>query len=326
MNIACLEKKRVLAIIVPCYNEEEVLPTTAEILANLLHQMVEDGLIHSLSFICFVNDGSSDFTWKIIIDLIKKSMVYRGINLSRNFGHQAAVLAGLFTVHADAYVSIDADLQDDYHKIRDMVRLYLDGNDIVYGCRNDRSSDTWFKRITAEVFYKVRSVITRFPTIPHHADFRLMSVRAVDALKKYRESNLYLRGIVLTLGFPAAKVFYARSARTKGISKYPFRKMLKLALDGMINFSEAPLIICLWLGCVGFLFSLLLIFIVLLLWFYGQTLPGWTSLVLVVSTFGSMQFIFTGIIGLYVGKIFTETKRRPSFIIQDDFSQNNRCG
>lgn len=322
MNVHSVDKDNgapILAIIVPCYYEEEALPVTAEILQELVLDMIDREMIDSQSYICFVNDGSQDRTWNIIDELIKETKIFRGINLSRNFGHQAAVLAGLFTAKADIYVSIDADLQDDVQKIREMVQLYREGYDIVYGCREDRSTDSWFKRVTAEAFYKIRAMMG-CSTIPNHADYRLMSARAVNELKKYGEVNLYLRGIIPTLGFPSSKVFYTRAARTQGISKYPFIKMLKLAWDGVVNFSEAPLFLCLWLGVIGFLFSIALICYSFFSWYNGTTLPGWTSTVLVVSAFGSMQFIFMGVIGLYIGKIFKETKRRPLYIVQDDRS------
>lgn len=309
----------VLAIVIPCYYEEEALPTTAEVLRKLVEDMIQSQIVEKSSYICFVNDGSQDRTWEVISGLMEQSDVYRGINLSRNFGHQAAVLAGLFTARADAYVSIDADLQDDPQKIKEMVELYLEGYDIVYGCRGDRSTDSWFKRTSAELFYKIRAQLG-CNTIPNHADYRLMSARSVAELKKYSEVNLYLRGIVTTLGFPSAKVFYKRAERTQGTSKYPLMKMLKFAWDGVANFSEAPLHLCLWLGVIGFLTSMLLIIYSLFRWIEGATLPGWTSTVILVSTLSSMQFIFMGVMGLYIGKIFKETKRRPHFIIQDDCS------
>ena len=309
-----------LCIVVPCYNEEEALAATAQQLANLLSEMVAAGEVLRTSCICFVNDGSTDETWKGILWLMERSPVFRGINLSRNFGHQGALLAGLFTVQADAYVSIDADLQDDEQKIREMVRLYREGNDIVYGCRNDRHTDSWGKRTTAELFYKVRAWLG-CRTIRDHADFRLMSRRAVDALRQYGEVNLYLRGIIPMLGFPSAKVYYARRARAQGDSKYPLSKMAKLAWDGVVNFSDVPLMACLGVGMLCFLVSIGLMVWALVQWYAGATLPGWTSLVLVVCFFSSFQFLFIGIIGLYIGKVLRETKRRPSFIVQDDLTR-----
>ena len=309
----------VISIVVPCYYEEDAIPYTAEVLGSLLQSMVNSQEISADSHICFVNDGSQDGTWPAILELIAKSPLYRGVNLSRNFGHQAAVIAGLFTAKADAYVSIDADLQDDETKIRDMVRLFCEGKDIVYGCREDRSSDTWFKRTTAVLFYRLRALLGCH-TIPNHADFRLMSRRAVNELRRFGEVNLYLRGIVPMLGFPSATVFYVRKSRLQGETKYPLVKMLKFAWEGVVNFSEFPLLLCLWLGVLVFCSSLILMVYCFVLWKMGETLPGWTSTILIISTFSGMQFLFMGVIGLYIGKIFRETKNRPLYIVQDDMT------
>lgn len=308
--------KPVLAIVVPCYNEEEVLPSTSETLRKLIADMVGAGEIAEESYVCFVNDGSRDGTWSIIQKLGGESPVFRGVNLSRNFGHQSALLAGLFTAKADIYVSIDADLQDDEQKIRDMVRLYKEGNDIVYGCRDKRATDTWFKRTTALGFYKLRDSMG-CSTIPNHADYRLMSARAVESLKEFREVNLYLRGIIPMLGYPSAKVFYDRKARELGESKYPLSKMLKLAWDGVVNFSDVPLKLVLWIGLLGVVVSLALIVWAAVAWLTHNVVPGWASTLIVVSFFGSVQFCFMGILGLYLGKIFRETKHRPLYIVQD---------
>ena len=315
----------IISVIVPCYYEEETLPTTAAILNDLLQQMIDADEIHADSHCCFVNDGSNDNTWNIIVNLSTSSKRFRGINLSRNFGHQNAVLAGLFTDSADVYVSIDADLQDDEQKIRDMVKLYREGKDIVYGCRNDRRSDSWFKRNTAKAFYHLRSVLG-CQTIPNHADFRLMSARAVKELKAFGEVNLYLRGIVPMLGFPSAIVSYKRKPRLKGESKYPFFKMMRLAWNGVANFTELPLHVCLWCGVAGFFASVILIIWCIYRWSIGATLPGWTSTVLVVSAFGSMQFLFMGIMGLYLGKVLKKKKKRPRFIVQDSLCQSDING
>ncbi len=309
--------KPVLAIIVPCYNEEEVLPSTAKALGKLLSDMKEAGEVAAGSYVCFVNDGSRDRTWDIICELQATSPAFCGINLSRNFGHQAALLSGLFTAQADAYVSIDADLQDDEQAIREMVRLHRHGKDIVYGCRDNRESDTWFKRTTAEAFYRLREALN-VHTIPNHADFRLMSARSVRELKRFGEVNLYLRGIIPLLGFPCERVYYRRKARELGESKYPLTKMIRLAWDGLVNFSDFPMIFVMWVGAIGFLLSLSLITWSIFQWSNGNTLPGWTSTVSIVAVFGSLQFLFIGIIGLYIGKIFRETKHRPIYVVQDD--------
>lgn len=309
--------KPVLTIIVPCYNEEEALPTTARVLAALLRDMIAAGEVAESSYACFVNDGSRDRTWEIIDRLSTESPLWRGINLSRNFGHQSALLAGLYTAKADIYVSIDADLQDDEQKIRDMVRLYREeGKDIVYGCRDKRQTDTWFKRTTAESFYKLREWMGCY-TIPNHADYRLMSARAVRALREFGEVNLYLRGIVPMIGFPSGKVFYDRKSRELGESKYPFSKMMKLAWNGIVNFSEVPLQIVLWVGMFGVLVSLALIVWVAIAWLSGNVVHGWASTLAVVAFFGSLQFCFMGVIGLYLGKVFRETKHRPLYVVQD---------
>lgn len=313
----------VLSIVVPCYCEEEVLPTTGEVLGEVLESMVRAGEISAESHICFVNDGSRDKTWEHIVRFCKESSIYRGLNLSRNFGHQAAVLAGLYTDQADVYITIDVDLQDDASKIRDMVQLYLKGNDIVYGCRDDRRSDTWFKRVTAEAFYSLRNKMGCY-TIPNHADFRLMSARAVNELRKFEEVNLYLRGVVPLLGFPSAKVYYTRAKREQGESKYPLSKMIKLAWNGIVNFSEIPLHICLWAGIGGVFISLALVVYCVARWSIGETIPGWTSIVLILCWSTSMQFLFMGIVGLYIGKIFMETKNRPHFIVQDDLTRRDQ--
>ncbi len=307
----------VLAIIVPCYYEEEVLPSTAETLGKLLEVMVSAGEVAENSYVCFVNDGSQDRTWPIICELRERSPRFCGINLSRNFGHQSALLAGLFTAEADAYVSIDADLQDDENAIREMVRFFREGKDIVYGCRDNRETDTWFKRTTAQAFYGLRAAMG-CQTIPNHADYRLMSRRSVNELRRFCEVNLYLRGIIPMLGFPSEKVYYKRKARELGESKYPFIKMLRLAWDGVVNFSDFPLLFMVWAGVVGFLMSLALIAWSVFQWYTGHALPGWTSTVSIVAAFSSLQFLFIGIIGLYIGKIFRETKRRPIYVVQDD--------
>lgn len=319
MNTSALP---VLCVVVPAYNEEAVLPHSSAVLGDLVKQLAAENLVHADSYICFVNDGSKDATWTQIKELQQKDKVFRGINLSRNFGHQSALLAGLFTAAADIYVSIDADLQDDEQCIRDMVKAYHEGNDIVYGCRDNRDTDTWFKRTTALAFYRFRSMMG-CNTIPNHADFRLMSRRSVEALKQFGEVNLFLRGIVPMLGFPSTRVTYARKAREAGESKYPLSKMLRLAWDGVVNFSEAPLYACLWLGVLGIFASIFLMAWVIWRWAQGETVPGWSSSVMLVSFFGSFQFLFMGVLGLYIGKIFKETKHRPVFIVQDDLTKKD---
>ncbi len=305
----------ILSIIVPCYYEEEVLPSTIQILISLLNEAIIANEASPESYICLVNDGSQDRTWPLIEQHSRKSKYVRGINLSRNFGHQRALLAGLFNSEADVYVSIDADLQDDESKIRDMLRAYADGYDIVYGVRSDRGCDTFFKRSSAALFYGMRSKLG-CQTIPNHADFRLMSKRSVEALKQFKEVNLFLRGVIPLLGFPSCSVFYARKTRMAGESKYPLFKMIKFAWDGIINFSEAPLHIILWIGFIGLLGSIAATIYSITQWYLGNIIPGWTSIFLLTCFFGSFNFVFMGVIGLYLGRIFKETKQRPPFIVQ----------
>ncbi len=315
--------KPIVAIIVPCFNEEEVLPSTAETLGKLLDDMKASGEAAEGSYVCFVNDGSKDHTWNIICSLQTSSANFCGINLSRNFGHQAALLSGLFTAQADVYVSIDADLQDDEQAIREMLRLHREGKDIVYGCRDNRETDTWFKRGSAQAFYHLREMLN-VHTIPNHADFRLMSARSVNELKRFGEVNLYLRGIIPLLGFPSAKVYYKRKARELGESKYPLAKMIRLAWDGVANFSDFPMVFVMWVGFIGFLLSIAFIAWSIYQWKCGNTLPGWTSTVSIVAVFSSLQFLFIGVVGLYIGKIFRETKRRPIYVVQDDTTPKSK--
>lgn len=315
-----MQRIQQLCILVPCYNEDAIFTSTAHILGTLLEEMVENGIVTSDSFICFVNDGSTDNTWSLMQEAMRQSRVFRGINLSRNFGHQGALLAGLHTAKADMYVTIDADLQDDERKIPEMVQLYYEGSDIVYGCRVDRTTDTWFKRCSANLFYKLRAWMG-CRTIPNHADFRLMSRRAVEALERFEEVNLFIRGLIPLLGFPSSKVFYARKARQEGESKYPMRKMVMLAWDGVVNFSESPLMLCIVFGVIGIGLCMGLIIWSITRWYQGATIPGWASLLMVICMFSSLQFFFLGIIGLYIGKVLRETKHRPVFIVQDDYTK-----
>lgn len=297
-----------LCIVGPCYNEEEALPMTAQALSYLLKEMMSAGEISTESCICFVNDGSADKTWDKIKELMEQSCHFKGVNLSRNFGYQGALLAGLFTEKADAYVSLDADLQDDEQKIREMVRIYSSGIDIVYGCRDNRDIDTWFT--SAELFYKLRK-LPGCTTIPNHGDYRLMSRRAVDALKQFQEVNLFIRGMIPLLGFPSAKLYYSHKAKEQGESKYPLSKMLMLSWNGVVNFSEAPLMMCVAIGVLGIVVCFELIAGGVYRWLEGDTIPGWASPMLVISILSSMHFLFLGIIGLYIGKIMREIKRRP---------------
>lgn len=310
-----------LAIIVPCYNEEEALPESSVILMAILHRLINEELISAKSFLCFVNDGSRDRTWEIIKNLHHNDPIHsRGICLSRNFGHQAALLSALNTIEADIYISIDADLQDDENAIIDMVRAYRQGNEIVYGVRRQRKTDSFFKRTTALAFYKMMDLLGTH-SIYNHADYRLMSRRAVIELRKYSESNVFLRGLVTELGFPSTNVYYDRKARELGESKYPLSKMLKFAWTGITSFSNTPLKLATMLGMSTCLFSVLMLIWCLWTWWNGETIAGWTSIVMAISFFSGIQMILLGIIGEYLGKIFIETKKRPLYIISQYLSE-----
>jgi len=305
-----------VAVVVPCYNEEEVLPATVRHLAELRDQLVLEGLISSESTITFVDDGSRDNTWNLIEASARSNPVIRGIKLSKNRGHQNALIAGLLTVEGDAIISIDADLQDDLAAIREMIMKHHEGAEIVYGVRNHRGSDTIFKRWSAEGFYRLMNMLG-VNIVFNHADYRLMGRSAIEALKQYDEVNLFLRGIIPELGFKTANVFYERAERFAGNSKYPLRKMLALAWNGLTSFSSSPLR---WITVFGFVISFLSFSVGL--WalveklFFDATVPGWASTVIPIYFLGGIQLLSLGIIGEYVSKVYLETKRRPRFIIE----------
>ena len=305
-----------LAMVVPCYNEEEVLPKTKEELTDLLHRLKQKGLVSEKSFICFVDDGSRDRTWELLEGYTQEPHI-KALKLSRNFGHQNALLAGLFYAEglSDAAVSLDADLQDDIGVVEKMCQKYLQGYEIVYGVRKRRDTDTFFKRVTAEGFYKVMRLMG-VDIVENHADFRLMSKRALEWLKRFEEVNLFLRGIIPLLGLKSDIVYYDRKERFAGESKYPLKKMLSFAWDGITSFSVAPLRFITFLG-VG----VLVISLILALWALGAKLSGtavsgWTSMMLIVLFLGGVQMLSIGIIGEYIGKIYKETKRRPRFFVE----------
>lgn len=313
----------ILAIVVPCFNEQETLQSSAKTLNELLEKLISSGKISPRSFVCFIDDGSTDETREIIRVLsTKEGGRFRGIFLSRNFGHQAALLAGLFSVRAEAYVSIDADLQDDETKIEEMVARFRAGDDIVYGVRARRDTDSFFKKWTAKAFYGIRSKLCGDKAVPDSADFRLMSRRAVLELRRFRETNLYLRGIVPLLGFSTSLVFYDRKKREFGESKYPLSKMLKLAWNGIVNFSDAPLKMVTGIGFAGAVFCVGFLVYILVQWWCGNTVAGWATTVFSVAAVGSIQMISLGIIGSYLGKTFLETKRRPTFIVDRKIGGN----
>lgn len=307
-----------LAIVVPCYNEQEVLNETNSRLLALLDRLQARGAISPESTINYVDDGSRDGTWPLIVALSSGDTRVKGIKLTRNRGHQNALLAGLMTVPGDALVSIDADLQDDVNVIEKMVDEFAAGAEIVYGVRDSRATDTAFKRNTALGYY---TLMKKFGVdlVHNHADFRLMGRRAINALRDYEEINLFLRGIVPLIGYKTASVYYARAERFAGISKYPLRKMLAFAIEGVTSFSVVPLRLITLLGFIVSLFSFIMILFVL----YGRlvlntVLPGWASSVVPIYFLGGIQLLSMGIVGEYVSKIYLETKRRPRYVIEEN--------
>lgn len=311
-----------LAIVVPCYNEKEVLPETARSLISLLDDLIAKNKVSKNSLIYFVDDGSRDQTWDLIEEHAKADLRIRGVKLSRNIGHQNALLAGLHVAEGDAIVSIDADLQDNPAAIELMMDEYHAGKDVVYGVRALRDTDTFFKRVTAESYYKLLHWMG-VDVVFNHADYRLLSRRALDALKEYDEVNLFLRGVIPTIGFPSSVITYRREERFAGESKYPLRKMLALAVDGITSFSAAPLRLIALLGILIFLFTLVLSGWVLWLSLVkGTALPGWASSVLPIYLLGGIQLLSIGVVGEYVAKVYKEAKRRPRFFI-DKFAPNS---
>lgn len=311
----------VLSIVVPCYNEQEVFNLCLSELSSRLEEMIENNKIARTSDIVFVDDGSKDDTWALIEKASISSHHVKGVKLSRNKGHQTALMAGLSScTKSDITVSIDADLQDDTSVIEKMVDSYHSGNDIVYGVRNDRTSDSLFKKITAETFYKVMTKLG-VNQVENHADFRLLSRRALDSLLQYKEQNLYIRGLIPLIGYPSDKVYYSRHERVAGESKYPLRKMLALALEGITSFSVTPLRIVTALGFIISIFSTVGVFYTLMQYFLGHTVSGWASMILAILFIGGVQMLCLGIIGEYVGKIYMESKKRPKFFIEKSTHQ-----
>lgn len=302
---------------VPCYNEEEVLPETAKRLIEKMRNLVSTGKISETSRILFIDDGSKDRTWKLIEQLHEAQEYVCGLKLSRNRGHQNALLAGLMTArqHADAVISLDADLQDDIDVIDDFVDAFLQGNDIVYGVRASRKTDSFFKRTTAQVFYRLMKWMGA-EVVYNHADYRLMSRAALDALAEFEETNLFLRGLVPLVGFPSTSVFYERRERFAGESKYPLRKMLSFAMDGILSFSIKPIKMITNLGFLLFMVSICMLIFFLYSYSTGKAVEGWTTIVISTWAIGGLQLLAIGVIGEYIGKIYLETKRRPKYIIE----------
>lgn len=307
-----------LYLVIPCYNEEEVLPETSKQLRAKMETLMAAGKISKESRIVFVNDGSKDRTWEIIESLHKENPLFQGIKLSRNKGHQNALLAGLMTVkkHCDMTISMDADLQDDIDAIDGMLEKYAEGCDIVYGVRNARDTDTAFKRKTAEGYYKVMGLLGA-DIVYNHADYRLMSKRALDGLEQFKEVNLFLRGVVPMIGYKSDKVYYARKERFAGESKYPLKKMLAFAWEGLTSLSVKPIRMIMTLGSVIFLVSIAMLIYSVVRHAMGATMVGWTSTVVSIWAIGGLQLLAIGIIGEYIGKVYLETKQRPKFIVEE---------
>ena len=306
-----------LYIVVPCYNEEEVLPETSRRLKNKLKQLADAGKISPKSRVLFVNDGPRDRTWELISQLHENDPIFCGVDLSRNRGHQNALLAGLMTARdrADLVISMDADLQDDVDAVDAMVDKYLEGVDIVYGVRSSRKKDSFFKRTTAEAFYRLMNLMGA-DTVFNHADYRLMSRRALDGLAQFQEVNLFLRGIVPMIGYRTDTVEYERGERFAGESKYPLKKMMAFALEGVTSLSIKPLRMITALGFLIFLVSLIMIVYNVARWIGGNTITGWASLACSIWLIGGLILLALGVIGEYMGKLYLESKHRPRFLIR----------
>lgn len=317
----------VLYIVIPCFNEEEVLTETTKRLTEKLHKMVDYGLIADSSRIMYVDDGSTDNTWRIIDKQYKSNEYVTGIKLSRNKGHQNALIAGLFEAaeHADMVVSMDSDLQDDIEVLDQFINAYYDGKEIVYGVRKSRKKDSIFKRTTAIIFYKLMRAMG-VEIVYNHADYRLMSKRAVEELKNYKEVNLFLRGIIPLIGFETSTVEYDRGERFAGKSKYPLKKMIYFAIDGITSTSVRPIRMITMFGLLCIIFSVVYGIYVLIGHAAGGTVQGWTTSVLLICFFGGAQIMCTGIVGEYVGKIYLETKARPRFIIEEKLTDHKNHG
>lgn len=312
-----------LAIVVPCYNEEEVLQIASKALRDVLEGLIAKGKIAEDSFILFVNDGSRDRTWKLIEEEhAAHPLRVCGVKLAGNVGHQFALTAGLLTAKdmSDVTISIDADLQDDVDVIEEMIDKFHAGKDIVYGVRRERKTDTFFKRTTAQCFYKLMALMG-VKTVYNHADFRLMSRRAVEQFSKYEETNLFLRGMMPLIGYETDCVYYDRKERVAGESKYPLKKMLALAFNGISSFSVKPISLILGLGVFIIICSILAACYALISYFTGHVVPGWTSLILSIWFLGGLQLLAIGLVGQYIGKIYIEVKHRPRYNIETVLGQ-----
>lgn len=307
----------ILYVVIPCYNEEDVLPETAKRLKLKFETLFKAERIDKKSRIMLVNDGSKDRTWEMIQELHKRDTIFTGVNLSKNRGHQNALLAGLMTAkeYADVTISMDADLQDDIDAVDKMLDEYANGCDIVYGVRSKRKKDTAFKRMTAEGFYRIMNFLGA-EVIFNHADYRLMSKRALEGLSQFKEVNLFLRGIVPMIGYKTASVYYEREERFAGESKYPLKKMLAFALEGITSLSVKPIRFITLIGTIIFVVSILMIINFICQWGMGRTVSGWASVICSVWAIGGLLMFSVGVVGEYIGKIYLETKERPKYIIE----------
>ena len=308
----------ILYLVIPCYNEEEVLPETSRQLKEKLLSLIEKGEVSEKSRIMFVNDGSKDKTWDIISQLHNEDKIFQGVCLSRNRGHQNALLAGLMLAkdYCDISISLDADLQDDINAVDEMVAQYHNGFDVVYGVRNSRETDTVFKKTTAEGYYKAMKLMGA-DIVFNHADYRLMSKRALDGLASFKEINLFLRGIVPMIGYPSTNVYYARKERFAGESKYPLKKMLAFAWEGITSLSIKPIHMITWFGAMVFVVSIIILIWSLVRHIMKKTVAGWTSTLMSIWAIGGIQIFSIGMIGEYIGKVYLETKERPRYIIAE---------
>ena len=312
-----------LYVVIPCYNEQEVLPETTKRMKEKMTQLMEQGKVSANSRVLLVNDGSKDETWPMIVSYHEKDKLFSGLNLSRNRGHQNALLAGLMYAkdYADMAIFMDADLQDDIDAIDEMVEKYLEGCDIVYGVRSKRQTDTFFKRFTAEGFYRLMNLLGA-NTVFNHADYRLMSKRALAGLAEFKEVNLFLRGIVPMIGYRSDTVLYERSERFAGESKYPLGKMLSFALEGITSLSTKPIRLITGLGFIGFVVSIIMLIYSLVRFFMGEAIIGWPSLIVSIWAIGGLTLLSIGVVGEYIGKNYLEAKGRPRFIVEQVIDEN----
>lgn len=312
-----INKNPIIWLVIPCYNEEQVLPETARRLLEIMSRLSGQGKISSESKIAMINDGSKDGTWELIRKMHEENSIFTGINLSRNRGHQNALVAGMMTAmrYADAMISLDADLQDDVEVIEQFIERYAEGYDIVYGVRSSRKKDSFFKRFTAEGFYHVMKWLG-VDIVFNHADYRLMSRRALEGFSEFGEVNLFLRGIVPQIGYASTTVEYERHERFAGESKYPLKKMLSFAFDGISSFSVKPMRMIIHAGILMFVISIIMLVYSLIRNWMGETIVGWTSLMLSIWMVGGIQLLCLGVIGEYIGKIYNEAKKRPRYLIE----------